>query len=832
MIINRLKLTLPAVLVTVTVVLAVTSSAQAATAPIKEIEASHFGWEVNKNGGDICTAAEAAKCQPGKPSGEPGGFEYPEAVAAAPGGNVFVAERGNHRVQELEADGKFVLMFGRKVNKQGGDLCIAAEVGECQAGEEGTAPGQFTTFPQSIAVDPLSGNVYVAEHAPGGGERVQEFTPTGQFVLEIGRKVNTKGGNLCTAAEVANCTAPERASSPEPGAFHYQEGMQNMLAVGGPEDLLYVGDEHRVQEFDAKTGSTNGQYKREIPLTSISAEAGVLVSRIAVNATGGEVYLVYAKQISGGAAAQTIDEFDATGTQVATFQMEGFVLAIAVDPAGRLAVSESANAKARGTLYEDVEVKTGVRALHVITRFVSRGAFDLTFNGKDEMFAAFQGANSEDPASHEVISWEPVPVGELAAGASACVPGSDIGTDATLDCELKGEVDPWGVSETEVWFQWGRTPVLGEETPKQPIANTKSEGEEETPVPVSAAIKGVRPNEPLYDQLAGEDHNVKAPELLSSLTSEFTTPLVPPRVVGEPIAAFQTATSSVFFGRLNPENTLTSYEFQYAPEEKCDKSKLAEGKSLAEACAGVLQTSEAKSSQYGPVGTVMEGASLQPATLYRYRLYAVNEKGQGALNETGGAQLPEGTFETAPAPAVQAQTGGAIAIGTTSAVVSGTVNPDGQASTYTFELGVYNGAATRYGIVFSGPAGAGSEPVQETLAVSGLQPGTVYAYRISIHFGDGSLNGASATGASATFTTGGLPAVLLSPAPLAQLSIPAIAFPKEAKVRTVKALTRAQKLANALRACKKKPRKQRAACQKQARKKYPKSKQANNRKKG
>jgi hypothetical protein len=49
---------------------------------------------------------------------------------------------------------------------------------------------------------------------------------------------------------------------------------------------------------------------------------------------------------------------------------------------------------------------------------------------------------------------------------------------------------------------------------------------------------------------------------------------------------------------------------------------------------------------------------------------------------------------------------------------------------------------------------------------------------------------------------------------------------------TTKALTNAQKLAKALTACKKKSKKQRAACQKQARKKYPKSKQANNRKKG
>ena len=61
-----------------------------------------------------------------------------------------------------------------------------------------------------------------------------------------------------------------------------------MLAVGGPEDLLYVGDEHRVQEFKA----SNGEYKSEIPLTSISAEPESKVVALAVDATG-DVYLAY-----------------------------------------------------------------------------------------------------------------------------------------------------------------------------------------------------------------------------------------------------------------------------------------------------------------------------------------------------------------------------------------------------------------------------------------------------------------------------------------------------------------------------------------------------------
>ena len=46
------------------------------------------------------------------------------------------------------------------------------------------------------------------------------------------------------------------------GAFNFTAIDDNYLAVGGPEDPLYVGDEQHVQEFDAK-----GEWKGEIPLT-------------------------------------------------------------------------------------------------------------------------------------------------------------------------------------------------------------------------------------------------------------------------------------------------------------------------------------------------------------------------------------------------------------------------------------------------------------------------------------------------------------------------------------------------------------------------------------
>lgn len=82
-----------------------------AAAPVKLILVSRFGREVNKTevaakGGpaleDVCTVASKDECQSGKESNEPGGFEFPEGVAVAADGGVYVADRGNRHVQVLD----------------------------------------------------------------------------------------------------------------------------------------------------------------------------------------------------------------------------------------------------------------------------------------------------------------------------------------------------------------------------------------------------------------------------------------------------------------------------------------------------------------------------------------------------------------------------------------------------------------------------------------------------------------------------------------------------------------------------------------------------------
>jgi hypothetical protein len=748
------------------------ASSLAVEGPIKEVVASHFGREVNlteasAHGGpqleDVCTVESLDQCQPGRSSAALGGFENPQSVAVdndptSPAyGDLYVVDNTD-RVELFTPAGVFVRMFGWEVNETKDkepsaaqaerNVCTAASGDSCKVGVEGAAPGQFRE-PSSVAVDATSGDVYVADGGvgPTHGRRVQSFTSSGGFVMEIGKEVNeTTHGNLCTEQEVEESSVKcggAAPSSSEQGAFV----AQGVLTVGGPKDILYVGDEHRVQEFES-----NGQYRREIDLTPISAEPQRSVRSLAVDGSG-DLYLDY------GEGSKEILEFDEAGKEIGVFATE-FVSSVATDSAGRLAVSESvfdgvqASPRLRGSLYSVL----GAGKFHLVTEFVNPGDRGIAFSDKNDMYAAAGAPTSISSASNEIVKYSPVSVGELLSGGATCKEGAPVDTNVTIDCVVEGEVDPWGVAETEVWLQYGSTPALGLETPKQPV------GEGNTLVGVSAEVQGLRPDNTLHYRLAGEDSNVKDPELLTSEGVSAKTPTVPPRIVGEPSVTHVHSASAVMFGRLNPENTSTRYGFQYAPTGACAN--------LAESCPGLAETGTLEAPDYGAIGVTLEASGLQPSTSYRYRLFAANEKKEVALAENGGPQLPEGTFTTAPAPELLAMTGDYTALGPTSATVSGTVQTGGQPATYAFELGLDNGAATNYGTVLTGPAGPEDVAAEKTVALAGLQPGTRYAYRISVTSGYG-----AAYGEARTFTTVGAAAVIFVPAPLGMLPTPSVNFP-------------------------------------------------------
>jgi hypothetical protein len=803
MIARRIKTMMVAGIGATIVMLASGASGQAA--PVKLILSGHIGTG-NKNS-------------------LPGAFATPEGVAASNIGTVYVAERGNHRVQELTTAGAFVLMFGKDVNETtGGDICTQEEIEKtgvkCKVGADGSAPGQFES-PESVTVDPVSGDLFVAEYVfdESGeiltfGQRVQKFTADGKFLLEIGREVNTTTkANMCTAEEVeqegVKCGGPSQrvVGTPyewgdEQGSFDFEQGRGNLLVDGGPEDLLYVGDEKRVQEF-----KSDGTWKGEI--SSLPNR----VMALTLDEGTGMIYLANGDP-SVNSEHNIVREFAPGGEELKDFedssrQAGGEVLisGLALDPEGHLAITATEVGKGQfGSLYE-------ASGGHRITKFAipaSASVAGIDFDSGGHLLAAAS-------VGQEILDYKPVNVAELLTRPVMCAPGPEHETDATVNCTMNGEVNPYGVPGTKVWFQWGSTCLLGSETPTQSVPTGNAFDQ------VHAAIEGLKPNgQEFCYRLTGYDENVEPPEEALTSVDEtfFTTPIVAPKVLGEPSVSFVKASSVVMFGEVNPENASTEYFFEYAP----DSELLAKCPGLRKAteedadCPGVAATPTAQSAVYGTVGASLEATGLQPDSVYRYRLFAEDENAK--KTERYARIGIEGSFTTGAAPRVAVETGLASMVTATSAVVSGTLNGDGQAATYAFEVGIDKGALTQYGVVVSGTTGTGTGPVTKSLALTGLQPGTTYAYRIAISSGYVQNKAHTLYGAAGTFTTPGLPSVLSVPSVLTQLPIPRVEFPKEAAKAPPRNISRAQKLADALKACKKKSKRRRASCERSAYKRY------------
>ena len=191
--------------------------------------------------GEICQIA--ADCQAGA-SGPSEGREFSDPIAlVVDAGYVWVADYLNHRVQKLEPNGVFHRAWGKDVSTAAGDgfeVCIDVAA-TCQAGESGTAGGEFN-LPDGIAGDP-TGDIHVSDR---NNHRIQRFGSFGNWQRAWGKNVDEAGGaglEVCTVA--SNCQA---------GSFATALGGE-LDSPGGlasdPAGSLYVADREnsRIQRF-------------------------------------------------------------------------------------------------------------------------------------------------------------------------------------------------------------------------------------------------------------------------------------------------------------------------------------------------------------------------------------------------------------------------------------------------------------------------------------------------------------------------------------------------------------------------------------------------------
>jgi DNA-binding beta-propeller fold protein YncE len=170
---------------------------------------SPFGFGVDQRSGDVYVSdlfghrVEVFDAQGNYLSqfgaGGTGGGQFNLATGVAvdnstgsSGGDVYVADYSNNRVEKFDSAGNFILAFGGGVDETtGADVCTASSGHTCGAGSTGSGPGQFGggMLGNVLAVD-SQGDVYVTD-GPNG--RLEKFDAQGNYISQFSTSPPTQG---------------------------------------------------------------------------------------------------------------------------------------------------------------------------------------------------------------------------------------------------------------------------------------------------------------------------------------------------------------------------------------------------------------------------------------------------------------------------------------------------------------------------------------------------------------------------------------------------------------------------------------------------------------
>lgn len=789
----------------------------------------------------------------------PGQFNKPTAVAVNDtSGDVYVVDSGDNRVEWFNATGtQFEGQFDGS-----GEYEIKAKK------ETGTpAPTGKFSRPEGIAVnnDPSSatyGDIYVADAGHGV---VDEFSATGEY------KGQLTGGECENEGETPPCAgSPSKepikfsgelnvATDPAGDLWVYEAGVGTVYnfndsgsivgvvpGLGGsgrggntdngfaidPEGDIYVTAGSRVIRFKVPyTRDNTGTYEREFlsesasPLATlaiIDSTNELLVDNVSKIELYGTPFVVFPSEGLSDSAGIAVNGAEGEGTIYASQRGADDVAIIAPSPPEAPTVlSESASNFEIGLVRFSAAIDAGNRTTTYSFEYSTEGSTsNNTLSGAVETLPgeaalpakfgeqAVSAVNTKETVAKDIYYYRVVAKNSLGTTYGKVqadlkrptIDSESVSGLTTTGATLETKINPLALLGTTYQFEYATSESqLG--TPEATIAG---EGELEQVFeeePVSVTLNGLKAYTTYYYRAVGKNQN----GVENGETVKFRTQSVPFVNTGE--AANITRTSATLSGTINPADLAGAYYFQYV-SETAYQAALANGREPYSGGESTVPLPIAASEAENAIAPVLVSGLLSNTT-YHYRLVAKNEFGAG--------YGPELTFRTSAKLLPQVSTGGVSGVSQNSATLSGTVGTNGLQTDYGFEIATEPGQyspATGLGSI------GGAETESVSTALSELQPGTTYYYRIFATNDDG-----TSYGEVATFATPGFPVLLTPQSELPVISVPSTTFPTTSQENTgtvkTKALTKAQKLANALKVCKKDKNKQkRASCEKQAHKKY------------
>ncbi len=650
----------------------------------------------------------------GGPGGENGQFSpAPLGIGVGLSGEVFVADA---RIQSFNAEGVFASAFALNGSFEGGVSAIAVD-----------SSG--------------AGAVYVATGANGGIPSVAKYSAGAlAYTLDAGSTTAIDPGAR-VAVDPANGTVYATAFNTETFAQEIDSFDQSTGALiasfngesGSPDGAficptgLAVDPTHHVYVLDPCKGngrvdkySSAGTWEATVDDGSRGAPQA-----LSSDPKTGEVYVA-----ESGPSGLQVTNFSAGGASVIyTFPAANVasLTGLAVGPDGTVYAADSTNSVVdRFTLVVGPTVTTA--AASEVQR--TAATFNGTINpeGKASKYHYDYGLDNTygsstadiDAGSGSIAAQAPGPVAGLTpnttyhyriVGTNAS--GPILGEDQTLTTEAApptvdgspafvSAITPTGASVhgtvnpqhslTSFRIEYGTSTAYGSSAPEGGV----EVGEQSSDQAVATTLTGLEPDTLYHFRVSAED-GVEGPQTGADAT--FITAPAAPASAGE-----VTTRQATLRGIIDPHGAPTIYHFNYGPST-------AYGASTPEVDGGSGNGEQAVSEHI---------SGLSPSTTYHVQVIATTN----GVTRSGA----DGAFTTAPAPA--ATISDPTAVTTSSATLQGTVDTNGLAGSYHFEVSATEGSFATSTAEQPLPAATGARHV--SAPVDGLPPGQNLRVRLIV----------------------------------------------------------------------------------------------------
>jgi hypothetical protein len=613
-------------------------------------------------------------------------------------GDLYVADTGNHRVDQFSASGSFIRAWGWGVMNASPQAQTCTTATGCQTGLSGTSPGQFEA-PVFIAVDnsagPSAGDVYVAEGRPyterESANVISKFNSEGQLIASWGVDGQLDGATSSPGFGKIAGLAVDSAGDLD-------------LLPGNTQAEVYLGEARPLLRFaqDGTFKEAVGATHGENPPSGLAAD-GTLGGHLFWSDTSG-----------------IVEEFEASAAVLGwVSQNHGFQerpTGLAVDPAsGALFVD-------RGGADGQAESSSPGQISH------------YAFNGSGEVIEPGSAPCKVEPG----VGCPPSdsfgdPAQLLGAAGIAVDPAGDVYLADTKNqridvygpgqvpraltgaftevtpttAKISGAVFPEGTTSS-YQFEYGPTERYGLRNPSSPLPA----GADNSEHPESVELTGLKPSTVYHFRIIASDE-CRSGHQCTVEGSDATFRTTGPPTVDSQAAHLPTApTAATVEAKVNPSGFDTHCRLEYG-------RTAAHGTQTA-----LVDLGEAGTDQSFNPGLT----GLTPGRTYHYGVFCENAQGH--------VQGADHIFATEPA--LRVDSASATEVAPTSATLNAQINPLGLATSYHFE---YDTASYAQGEAAHGtqvPAadeaiGAGTHDVSVSQAISGLQANTTYHYRVVAH---------------------------------------------------------------------------------------------------